>query len=55
MMDRAKLAPQQQAPSESVEPLLFERRDYLDEIEPSASTTACQTTAGPVKDYGPDD
>lgn len=38
----------------SDQPLLFRRREYLESIEASASTTSCQSTSGP-SDYGPDD
>ena len=39
----------------SAEPILYRRREYLDEISADASTTSSQVTAGAVKDYGPDD
>lgn len=41
--------------SSDVVPILYRRREYLDEIEADASTTSCQVTGGAVKDYGPDD
>ena len=36
------------------EPLLFQRRQYLDALEGDADTTSCQKTSNPA-DYGPDD
>ena len=39
---------------EEAVPLLFQKREYLEAIDSSASTTSCQTTRSPV-DYGPDD
>ena len=41
--------------SNSVEPILYLRREYLDKIDADAATTSCQVTVGAVGDYGPDD
>lgn len=35
-------------------PLLYQRREYLDELEGNAATTSCVKTRNPT-DYGPDD
>ena len=44
----------QDVSSDFVEPLLFQRREYLDAIEADATDTSCQKTRNPA-DYGPDD
>ena len=36
------------------EPLLFQRREYLEALGADADTTSCQKTSNP-DDYGPDD
>ncbi len=35
-------------------PLLFQKREYLEAIDSSGTTTSCQKTSNP-NDYGPDD
>lgn len=45
---------QQRAKAEGEEPLLYQRREYLDDLDVNAATTSCQKTRNPA-DYGPDD
>jgi hypothetical protein len=42
------------SPVETAEPLLFTRREYVDEVDVNAATTSCLKTRNP-DDYGPDD
>ena len=42
------------SPVEMIEPLLFKRREYVDEVDVNAGTTSCLKTRNP-DDYGPDD
>ena len=53
MEDLSTVSPQI-ADAECAVPLLYQRREYLDELEGNAVTTSCQKTSNP-KDYGPDD
>lgn len=53
MEDLSTVSPQG-ADAECAVPLLYRRREYLDELEGNAATTSCKKTSNPT-DYGPDD
>jgi hypothetical protein len=47
-------APIESSVLEIAVPLLFQKREYPEALDSSATTTACQSTSNP-KDYSPDD
>ncbi len=53
-MNGLSTASPQGADAEYAAPLLYQRREYLDELEGNATTTSCKKTSNPT-DYGPDD
>jgi hypothetical protein len=53
MEDRSTVSPPG-TDAECAVPLLYQRREYLDELEGNAATTSCKKTSNPP-DYGPDD
>ena len=53
-MDAILPPPEHSDESVPPEPLLFQRRQYLEALEADAKTTSCQKTRNPA-DYGPDD